>query len=162
MLHSQLIITMPNRGRTYRFSPEDEFVVVRRKDGVPAYLLATTVDDHDLGVGEVVRGADLATSAPRQQWLAEQLGLRVPTFAHIPLVLGADGARLAKRHGAVTLRDLAERGVGPDAVRRWLGASLGLVGDGDRAIAISQLLERFDPDQLPATPITITTEFQAL
>ena len=86
----------------------DDFVV-RRADGAPAYQVAVVVDDHDQGVEEVVRGDDLLDTTPRQVWLARMLGLRVPAYAHVPLVLGPDGERLAKRHGAVTLADLAER-----------------------------------------------------
>src|SRR3954449_4423966 len=83
----------------------DDFVV-RRGDGGFAYNLAVVVDDADQGVGEVVRGADLIDSTPRQLWLARVLGAPEPSHAHVPLVLGPDGSRLAKRHGAVTLRDV--------------------------------------------------------
>ena len=81
----------------------DDFVV-RRNDGTPAYNLAVVVDDAWQGIGEVVRGDDLLDTTPRQVFLAGRLGLPVPGYAHVPLVLGPDGARLAKRHGAVTLR----------------------------------------------------------
>jgi glutamyl-tRNA synthetase len=98
----------------------DDFVV-RRGDGAFAYNLAVVVDDADMGVDQVVRGADLADSTPRQAWLGRALGLPLPEYVHVPLVLGADGARLAKRHGAVTLREL-------DAVeaRAWIERSLGM------------------------------------
>ncbi len=96
----------------------DDFVV-RRNDGAIAYNLATVVDDAELGIEEVVRGADLADSTPRQVWLARALGHRPPEFVHVGLVLGADGERLAKRHGAVTLRD-----VDPAAARAWIEGSL--------------------------------------
>ena len=79
---------------------------MRRGDGAFAYNLAVVVDDADQGVEEVVRGSDLADSTPRQLWLARALGLPEPAYAHVPLVLGPDGARLAKRHGAVTLREV--------------------------------------------------------
>ncbi|MGA9859339.1 MAG: tRNA glutamyl-Q(34) synthetase GluQRS, partial [Solirubrobacteraceae bacterium] len=85
----------------------DDFVV-RRADGGPAYQLAVIVDDADQSVGEVVRGADLADSTPRQILLARLLGLTPPGYAHVPLVLGADGARLAKRHGSATPADRGE------------------------------------------------------
>ena len=120
----------------------DDFVV-RRGDGTPAYNLAVVVDDADQGVAEVVRGADLLDSTPRQLWLARTLGLEPePTHAHVPLVLGPDGARLAKRHGAVTLRD-----VRADEAFAWMTGSLGLAGD-----TPADLLAGFDPERLPRAP----------
>jgi glutamyl-tRNA synthetase len=79
----------------------DDFVV-RRNDGAPAYQLAVVVDDAMQDIGEVVRGADLLDSTPRQIQLHRVLGLPSPGYAHVPLVLGPDGRRLAKRHGAAT------------------------------------------------------------
>jgi glutamyl-tRNA synthetase len=98
----------------------DDFVI-QRNDGAPAYNLAVVVDDAAQGIGEVVRGADLVDSTPRQLYLARQLGLSEPRHAHVPLVLGPDGARLAKRHGDVTLRE-----VDPAAARDWMARTLGL------------------------------------
>ena len=83
----------------------DDFVV-RRGDGVPAYNLAVVVDDAAQGVDQVVRGDDLLPSSPRQAYLARLLGYAEPIYAHVPLVLNADGARLAKRDGAVTLAEI--------------------------------------------------------
>jgi glutamyl-tRNA synthetase len=119
----------------------DDFVV-RRGDGVPAYNLAVVVDDADQGVDQVVRGSDLAESTPRQAWLAAALGLPVPRYAHVPLVLGPDGGRLAKRHGPVTLGDPAE-------ALRWMGRTLGMCEEGEQ-VSAAGLLERFDPARLPA------------
>lgn len=126
-------------------------VVLRRNDGIPAYNLAVVVDDAGQGVDEVVRGADLWSSTPRQALLADLLGLPRPSWAHVPLVLGSDGERLAKRHGAVTLHDLAERGVEAAAVRARLAVSLGLA-EPDEPVSMAALLERFDPDRLPSEP----------
>ena len=125
----------------------DDFVV-RRNDGTPAYQLAVVVDDAAQGIGEVVRGADLADSTPRQLLLARLLGLPEPRYAHVPLVLGPDGRRLAKRHGAVTLSDHDE---GPDEVRAWMARSLGLAEAGEKP-TLYDLLTRFDPDKLPREP----------
>jgi glutamyl-tRNA synthetase len=118
----------------------DDFVV-RRNDGAYAYNLAVVVDDADQEIGEVVRGADLLDSTPRQLWLGAQLGLRALTYAHVPLMLGPDGARLAKRHGAVTLADRAELGQSATDVRRELLAPFGLAG----YETMEELAEHFDP-----------------
>jgi glutamyl-tRNA synthetase len=134
----------------------DDFVL-RRNDGTPAYNLAVVVDDHDQGIEEVVRGDDLLAGTPRQIHLAGLLGLRVPTYAHVPLVLGADGQRLAKRHGAVTLDVCADAGLSPDEVRSLLAHSLGLAGRGE-VVSTAELVVRFDPDRLPHEPWTLPPE----
>ena len=128
----------------------DDFVV-RRNDGAPAYQLAVVVDDAAQGIGEVVRGADLVDSTPRQLLLARLLGLPEPGHAHVPLVLGPDGRRLAKRHGAVTLADRAARGERPERVRAWMARSLGLAEAGETP-TLDELLARFDPERLPREP----------
>jgi glutamyl-tRNA synthetase len=126
-------------------------VVVRRNDGAPAYNLAVVVDDAAQGIEEVVRGDDLAETTPRQIVLARRLGLPIPSYAHVPLVLGPDGARLAKRHGAVTLADRTES---PDEVRGMLAASVGLADPGETP-TMATLLERFDPARLPRDATTV-------
>jgi glutamyl-tRNA synthetase len=124
----------------------DDFVV-RRNDGAFAYNLAVVVDDAEQRVGEVVRGADLLDSTPRQLWLASRLGLPAPRHAHVPLMLGPDGTRLAKRHGAVTLADRLALGHQPDDVRAELAASVGLADPGERP-SPAELVGRFDADRL--------------
>ena len=124
----------------------DDFVL-RRNDGVTAYNLAVVVDDADQRVDQVVRGDDLLPSTPRQAYLASLLNIPLPEYAHVPLVLNADGARLAKRDGAVTLADLAAAGVPVASVRDALLASLGLPpGPLERTLAV------FDPAALPRAP----------
>ena len=128
----------------------DDFVV-RRNDGAFAYNLAVVVYDAHQGVEQVVRGADLEETTPRQIWLGRQLGLPIPVYTHVPLVLGPDGARLAKRHGAVTLADRDET---PEQVRGLLAASVGLAEPGETP-SMDELLERFDPNRLPTEPWTL-------
>lgn len=128
----------------------DDFVLVRN-DGVPAYNLAVVVDDLAMGVDQVVRGDDLLSSSPRQAWLATRLGGVPPAYAHVPLALNRDGVRLAKRDGAVTLADLARLGMDADRVLAELARSLGLAQVGE-PVTLRQLLERFDPLQLPRQP----------
>ena len=121
----------------------DDFVV-RRNDGAYAYNLAVVVDDAAQGVEEVVRGADLVDSTPRQIWLGRALGFETLSYAHVPLVLGEDGRRLAKRHGDVTLRE-----VSADAAFSWMAASLGLSGASPR-----ELVAGFDPARVSREPTT--------
>ena len=134
----------------------DDFVL-QRNDGVPAYNLAVVVDDAVQGVTEVVRGDDLLDSTPRQIMLHRLLDLRVPQYAHVPLVLAPDGSRLAKRHGAVTLADLGERGCSPEDVCARLAASLG-IDTGGRSVTANDLIDRFDQQQMPSGPWRLTTD----
>ena len=124
----------------------DDFVL-RRNDGVTAYNLAVVVDDAEQGIDQVVRGDDLLPSPPRLAYLASLLHIPSPEYAHVPLVVNNDGARLAKRDGAVTLRDLADAGTPPAAVRDRLLESLGLP-----AGPLGNALAAFDPDSLPREP----------
>jgi glutamyl-tRNA synthetase len=101
-------------------------VVLRRNDGVPAYNLAVVVDDAFQGVEEAVRADDLLSSTAPQRAIAALLNIPSVSYVHIPLVVNADGKRLAKRDGAVTLADLAAKGVGAGRVRSELLASLGI------------------------------------
>lgn len=110
-------------------------VVLRRNDGVPAYNLAVVVDDAAQGVTEVVRGDDLLDSTPRQVVLQRLLGLPPVRYVHVPLVVGPTGERLAKRDGAVTLKDLAAQGISAGRVASALARSLGLAVDGDDVMA---------------------------
>jgi glutamyl-tRNA synthetase len=119
----------------------DDFVV-RRNDGAFAYNLAVVVDDAAQGIEEVVRGADLADSTPRQIWLARALGHPECAYAHVPLVLNAEGRRLAKRDGDVTLRE-----VGAAEAVQWMAGSLGLSGE-----TAGDLLPGFDPSRLSPEP----------
>ena len=136
----------------YRGAVDD--VVLARADDVPAYNLAVVVDDVDQGVTQVVRGDDLLSSTPRQVLLYRLLGATTPEYLHVPLVLGADGQRLAKRHGAVTLADLAVQGWSTSDVLGALGRSLRLASPGE-IVTVDALLGRFDPDRLPPEPSSL-------
>ena len=120
-----------------------------RRDGCFAYHLAVVVDDGAQGVTEVVRGADLRSVTATQIRLQEALGLPRPTYAHLGLVSGPDGARLGKRGGALGLEELAAKGVGIPQVLGWLGWSLGCL-DRSEACAASDLVPRFAWCRVPA------------
>lgn len=126
----------------------DDMVLVRN-DGTPAYNLAVVVDDAEQGVDQVVRGDDLLPSAPRQAYLASLLGHPAPSYAHVPLVLGPSGQRLAKRDGAVTLRELRELGYSAQDVLEWLGSSLGIEHP---VRSTADVLEHWDPSAWPREP----------
>jgi len=126
-------------------------LVLRRNDGVAAYNLAVVVDDGAQGIGEVVRGDDLLASTPRQVHLAGLLGITPPGYAHVPLVLGPGGERLAKRDGAVTLAERRAVGESDAQVLGRLAASLDLAAPAER-VTPADLLARFDPDRLPRRP----------
>ena len=130
-------------------------IVLRRSDGVVAYQLAVAVDDADQGVTHVVRGADLLDSTARQLRLYQLLELApLPGHAHVPLLLGPDGQRLAKRHGAVGLAELRARGADPAALVGWLAYSAGLLEHPDPC-APGDLVERFDPAALRREPALV-------
>lgn len=123
-------------------------VVLRRGDGVVAYNLAVVVDDAAVDVDQVTRADDLLASAPRQAYLAHLLGAAAPEYAHVPLAVSPSGARLAKRDGAVTLRDRLARGETAGDVVERIGFSLGLAN----CRTASDVLARWDPATLPRRP----------
>ena len=129
-------------------------LLIRRWDGAFAYNLAVVVDDADQGIEEVVRGDDLLESTPRQLLLARLLGAPAPRHAHVPLVLGPDGQRLAKRHGAVTLDERLALGQSAAEVLAWMAESVGLAEPGE-AVTAARLVERFDPRALPREPTVL-------
>ena len=125
--------------------------VVRRSDGVPAYQLAVVVDDAAMEMDEVVRGNDLLASTPRQLLLYRALGLKAPAFAHVPLWLGPDGARLSKRHAGITLRVLREGGMDARSLVGTMAGKLGL-REGLDPCRPADLLPGFSLARMPAVP----------
>ena len=132
-------------------------MVLLRNDGVPAYNLAVVVDDAAQGVTQIVRGDDLLLGTGRHIHLQKLLGYPTPQYVHVPLVVGQDGERLAKRHGAVTLEDLSHKGVGTQEVLGELARSIGSVVERPKDVA--DLLEDFSLDRLPRSPFTISSEW---
>ncbi len=128
--------------------------VLRRGDGVVAYQLAVVVDDLAMGVERVVRGADLLGSTARQIVLARALGGREPGFVHAPLVLGPDGARLAKRSRGVPVREQREAGRSPETVLGVLAGAIGLC-DEVRPREARSLLGEYAPGRLSRMPVRL-------
>jgi glutamyl-tRNA synthetase len=129
----------------------DDFILLR-SDGTPTYMLAVVVDDHDMGVTHVIRGDDHLNNAFRQLVLIRAMGWEEPTYAHVPLIHGADGAKLSKRHGALGVdayRD--EFGYLPEALNNYL-LRLGWGHGDEEIISRDQAIEWFDVDQVGRSP----------
>ncbi|MGN6368022.1 MAG: tRNA glutamyl-Q(34) synthetase GluQRS [Phycisphaerae bacterium] len=125
-----------------------------RFDGTPAYQLACVVDDHAMGIDLVMRGDDLVSSTPRQILLYRALGWEPPRFAHVPLVIGEDGKRLAKRHGESRIAQFRERGVPAEKVVGWAAWRSGQV-DSLREMSAGEVLRGFDLGRLPRERIIL-------
>jgi glutamyl-tRNA synthetase len=137
--------------------PDAADFVVWKSDGTPAYQLAVVVDDADMGITEVVRGDDLVPSTPRQLLLYEALQLAPPHFIHVPLVVGPDRRRLAKRHGDTRLAALREAGVRPEALVGLLAWSCGWLPRPD-PVRPNELLARFRLASIPREPFVLTSD----
>ncbi|MBB6259625.1 glutamyl-tRNA synthetase [Paenochrobactrum gallinarii] len=120
----------------------DDFIILR-SDGTPTYMHAVVVDDHDMGVTHIIRGDDHLTNAARQTVIYNAMGWDVPSMSHIPLIHGADGAKLSKRHGALGVDAYRAMGYLPDALCNYL-ARLGWSHGDDEIMSIAQMIEWFD------------------
>ena len=124
----------------------DDFIILR-SDGTPTYMLAVVVDDHDMGVTHVIRGDDHLTNAARQTILFKAMGWDVPVMAHIPLIHGADGAKLSKRHGALGVDAYRAMGYLPIALRNYL-VRLGWSHGDDEIMSTEDMISWFDIDDI--------------
>jgi glutamyl-tRNA synthetase len=120
----------------------DDFIILR-SDGNPTYMHAVVVDDHDMGVTHIIRGDDHLTNAARQQVIYDAMGWEVPVMAHIPLIHGADGAKLSKRHGALGVEAYRSMGYLPAALLNYL-ARLGWSHGDDEVMAIDDMIRWFE------------------
>lgn len=132
---------------------DGDFVIARHRDGA-GYMLAVVVDDVAMRVSHVLRGDDLLPATHRQWLLYRALNRDCPEFAHVPLVVGNDGRRLAKRHGDTRLSFYRERGVTSSSVIRLLGSWCG-IADAHKASTANDLLNHFDLDKVPRHPIVL-------
>lgn len=128
--------------------------VVWKSAGTPAYQLAVVVDDADMGITEVIRGDDLVPSTPRQLLLYRALGFAPPRFAHVPLVVGEDGRRLAKRHGDTRLSALREAGTTPESLLGLLAWSCGWLA-APQPVSARELVPLFQLRAIPRTPFVL-------
>jgi len=128
----------------------DDFILLR-SDGTPTYMLAVVVDDHDMGVTQIIRGDDHLTNAARQRHIYDAMGWEAPAFAHIPLIHGPDGAKLSKRHGALGVDAYRAMGYLPAALRNYL-VRLGWSQGDKEFFSLPEMIEAFDLAQVHRSP----------
>lgn len=126
-------------------------MILLRADGTPTYMLSVVVDDHDMNISHVIRGDDHLTNTFRQTQIYKAMGWDVPTFAHIPLIHGPDGAKLSKRHGALGCEAYRDMGILPEAMRNYL-LRLGWGHGDDEVISTEQAIEWFTVEGVGRSP----------
>jgi glutamyl-tRNA synthetase len=135
---------------TVKNSQLDDMVLLRA-DGTPTYMHAVVVDDHDMNITHVIRGDDHMTNTFRQVQIYKAMGWTIPEFAHLPMILGPDGTKLSKRHGAPAVSDYRDRGYLPEAIRNYLLRLCWAHGD-DEIISAEQAIAWFDFDGIGQSP----------
>ena len=139
------------QGRVVFPNKDLDDLVLLRSDGTPTYMLAVVVDDHDMGVTQIIRGDDHLTNAARQTHIYQAFGWDVPGMAHIPLIHGPDGAKLSKRHGALGVDAYRAMGYLPDALRNYL-VRLGWSAGDQEFFSTQEMIEAFDLAQVHRSP----------
>jgi len=145
------------KGRIEIANGELDDLVIARADGTPTYNFCVCVDDWDMGITHVIRGDDHVNNTPRQINILKALGAEVPLYAHLSMILGDDGSKLSKRHGAVSVMQYDEEGFLPEAVINYL-ARLGWSHGDDEVFSRQQLIEWFDLDHITASAAQFNTE----
>jgi glutamyl-tRNA synthetase len=131
------------KGRIVFENSELDDLIIARADGTPTYNFCVVVDDLDMGITQVIRGDDHVNNTPRQINILKALGAPIPQYAHVPMILGSDGERLSKRHGAVSVMQYAEDGYLPEALVNYL-ARLGWSHGDEEVFSVQQFVEWFD------------------
>ncbi|HSP24388.1 MAG TPA: glutamate--tRNA ligase [Saliniramus sp.] len=139
------------QGRVVWQNKDLDDIVLLRSDGTPTYMLAVVIDDHDMGVTHVIRGDDHLTNAARQTQIYEALGWEVPVMSHIPLIHGADGAKLSKRHGALGVDSYRSMGYLPEALRNYL-VRLGWSHGDQEVFSTQEMVDLFDLEHIGRSP----------
>ncbi|HPT50457.1 MAG TPA: glutamate--tRNA ligase [Accumulibacter sp.] len=145
------------KGRIEIANAELDDLIIARADGTPTYNFCVVVDDWDMGITHVIRGDDHVNNTPRQINILQALGARVPLYAHLSMILGDDGQKLSKRHGAVSVMQYDDDGYLPEAVLNYL-ARLGWAHGDDEIFSMSQFREWFDLDHITPSAAQFNTE----
>lgn len=145
------------RGRVEFKNTELDDLIIARSDGSPTYNLSVVVDDMDMEINTVIRGDDHLNNTPRQMNILKALGAEPPVYAHVPMILGSDGARLSKRHGAVSVMQYREEGYLPEAVINYL-ARLGWSHGDQEIFSLDELIDLFDVNKVNKSASTFNPE----
>ena len=132
-------------------------LIISRSDGTPTYNLTVVVDDHDMQIDCVIRGDDHINNTPKQINLYEALGWDIPKFAHVPMILGSDGSRLSKRHGALNLLSYRDEGFLPEALLNYL-VRLGWSNGDQEIFSIDEMIELFELKNINNSPASFNQE----
>lgn len=139
----EVVVNDQVRGRVVFHNEELDDLVILRSDGTPTYNFSVVVDDWDMGITHVIRGDDHLNNVPRQMNMLAALGVDPPAYAHLPMILGADGTKLSKRHGAVDVRDYRDEGYLPEALNNYL-VRLGWSYGDQEIFSREEMIELFD------------------
>lgn len=145
------------RGRIVVDNSELDDLIIRRSDGSPTYNLSVVVDDHDMGITHVIRGDDHINNTPRQINMFAAMGWSIPAFGHVPMILGDDGTRLSKRHGAVSVMQYKQDGYLPEALLNYL-VRLGWSHGDQELFSREEMIALFDLDAVNRSPSAFNTE----
>jgi glutamyl-tRNA synthetase len=156
-LHGTVVVDDIIRGRVLYQNEELDDLILRRTDGTPTYNLSVVVDDADMGVTNVIRGDDHLNNTPRQINILRAMGKEPPQYAHVPMILGDDGSRLSKRHGAVSVMEYRKQGVLPEALLNYL-VRLGWSHGDQEVFSLDEMVELFDLTNVNRAASTFNTE----
>jgi len=145
------------KGRVVFQNSELDDLIIARSDGTPTYNLTVVVDDWDMGISHVIRGDDHLNNTPRQINLLQALGAEPPVYAHVPMILGEDGKRLSKRHGAVSVMQYREEGYLPEALLNYL-VRLGWSSGDQEIFSIDEMIELFDVSNVNSAASTFNPD----
>jgi glutamyl-tRNA synthetase len=145
------------KGRIVVANKELDDLIIARSDGTPTYNLTVVVDDMDMGVTHVIRGDDHVNNTPRQINILQALGAQLPVYAHVPMILGADGARLSKRHGAVSVMQYRNDGYLPEALLNYL-VRLGWSHGDQELFSLDEMVQLFELEKVNVSASTFNTE----
>jgi len=142
-LAGEVVVNDQVRGRVAFENAQLDDLIIARSDGTPTYNFTVVIDDHDMGITHVIRGDDHLNNTPRQINMIRAFGAEPPVYAHLPMILGPDGAKLSKRHGAVDIRDYREQGYLPEAMLNYL-VRLGWSHGDQEIFSVEEMIELFD------------------